>query len=119
MMDDFNADNQKIDAALAGGAKIATGTYTGTGYYGAENPHNELTFPFAPKIVIIRSTAGAGYGATFLRSQTESVLDNCGSYSGYTNYLTWTDAGVSWYNLNRQDYQLNNNGATYYYLAIG
>ena len=35
MMDDFNADNQKIDAALKavadGGAKLAVGTYTGTG----------------------------------------------------------------------------------------
>ena len=33
MMDDFNADNQKIDAALKavadGGAKLAVGTYTG------------------------------------------------------------------------------------------
>ena len=31
MMDDFNADNAKIDAALAGKTELFTGSYTGDG----------------------------------------------------------------------------------------
>ncbi len=31
MMSDFNADNQKLDAALAAKAELVTGTYTGDG----------------------------------------------------------------------------------------
>ena len=67
-MEDFNGDNEKVDAALKGQAetaaaetaareelaaavaacgncKIAYGTYTGNGNYGSDHP-NCLTFPF-------------------------------------------------------------------------
>ena len=62
MMDDFNADNQKIDAALAALPKLVTGTYTGTGVY-----PRTIDLGFLPKAVVL--TTYTGYtnnsGATF------------------------------------------------------
>ena len=71
MMDDFNADNTKIDAALkanadaaaaasaavalCGNCKIETSTYTGTGTYGSANP-TTLTFPKKPTAVAVFGT---------------------------------------------------------------
>ena len=52
LREDFNADNAKIEAALAAGVKIATGSYTGDGTYGSDHP-NTLTFPFTPKVVFL------------------------------------------------------------------
>ena len=58
---DFNADNQKIDAAIkanadaiagAGNCVIETGTYTGTGLYGESNPVT-LAFQHTPQIVFL------------------------------------------------------------------
>ena len=45
-------DKTDLIADLLGGAKIETGSYTGTGTYGNSNP-NSLTFGFEPKIVFI------------------------------------------------------------------
>ena len=58
MMDDFNADNQKIDAALGTIPKLAVGTYTGDG--AAENT---ITLGFKPQLMIIYP-AEAGNGNT-------------------------------------------------------
>lgn len=82
IMAEFNADNQKVDAALsalnqridtavadavdtatknlneaiaavtATIPRIKTGSYVGTGTFGSENP-NKLTFDFQPKLFII------------------------------------------------------------------
>ena len=41
-------DNE-IASALSGFARIETGSYVGTGTYGASNP-NTLTFGFVPKV---------------------------------------------------------------------
>ena len=56
---DFNADNLKVDSALAAlgeaiaaAPKIAVGSYTGSGSCGASSPRT-LTFAFQPKLVII------------------------------------------------------------------
>ena len=58
MMDDFNADNQKIDAALGTIPKLAVGSYTGDG--AAENT---ITLGFKPQLMIIYP-AEAGNGNT-------------------------------------------------------
>lgn len=42
--------------SVRGYAKIQTGSYVGTGTYGANNPCS-LTFKFAPKIVIVRANS--------------------------------------------------------------
>jgi len=133
MMDDFNSDNQKIDAALKavadGGTKIVTGTYTGTGEYGAAHP-NTLTFDFVPKILWITAQ---NQGATAHRAV---LLHGCtaASSSDYFSYgissVTWNDAArsVTWY----ADYQggtgstkpeisaqMNSKDTIYLYVAIG
>ena len=71
MMDDFNADNAKIDAALKANADaiaaaaaaqtnctVVCGTYTGTGGYTADNK-NTLTFAGKPMLVIVYAVGGS------------------------------------------------------------
>ena len=65
MMDDFNADNAKIDAALkanadaiaetaaaCGNCRIVYGSYVGNGQYGSSNPKT-LTFDGTPLFVAL------------------------------------------------------------------
>lgn len=108
--------------------RIATGSYTGTGTYGASNP-NSLTFDFEPKAIFmwavnngirLPNTLAATtyiaaipannvyyYGGFDYPGQTRGQIKR--SIDGKT--ITWysTDAG----------YQLNSSAFTYYYLAIG
>ena len=69
LMDDFNADNQKIDAALAArNCRFYTSTYNGTGEAEAT-----FTFPGKPILIVISSASmvsiavrGAEYGNTLI-----------------------------------------------------
>ena len=129
---DFNADNAKIDAALAaaasGGAKIAAGTYTGTGTYGVGNP-NSLTFDFEPKLVIIlvppqSYTIRTNLLAIWIRGQTYGSRDFYESaeyLSCLSLTLRWSGNSVSWYaeGSASASAQLNASGTTYYYVVIG
>ena len=122
MMDDFNADNQKIDAALAacGNCKIATGSYTGTGEYGAEHP-NTLTFDFAPKVIIVRKGYESSKQQLFIFSGMTGVMCEFQWNSDDRVTLSWSNNGktVSWYAENALK-QLNSTyEGTYYYLAVG
>ena len=124
---DFNADNAKIDAALAaaGNCRIVTGSYTGTGTYGYANK-NSLTLPFSPVLLLI---SGGSNGFAVIPMGGESGA----AYFGTTK-ATWkvTRDGntVSWY-MNggnhsngstlsaSADGQMNTSGTTYYYAALG
>ena len=55
-MDDFNADNAKIDAALGTIPKFAAGSYTGDG---AES--RKIDLGFTPKAVYVRPSKGGIY----------------------------------------------------------
>ena len=146
MMEDFNADNEKIDAALAAKAdaedvtalgetvaalaaglgsggqncRIAWGSYTGNNSVGSSHP-TSLTFDFKPVWVYIAghySTGNDLYTGQFLRPSRIGV----GPLSMLP--LTWSDRGVSWYvpsttsgDLNSA--QLNNSACTYWYVALG
>ena len=108
-----------LETALANaGAKVVTGTYTGTGTYGASNPRT-LTFSAPPKLVYIYRDYdimsncmpmihGQSYGHS--KSLTISAYEKCP--------LTWSGNSVSWYNTRSADQQLNESGVTYYYFAI-
>ena len=120
-MEDFNADNAKIEAALSGIPKIAIGTYTGKGTSGSGNK-NSLTFDFAPTIVIIsaNSTAIGGAGTILLAGQTQ----NAGASAQYNSYslelhVSWNGNTVSWYSDRDAVRQLNLNNTTYHYFALG
>lgn len=131
---DFNADNQKIDAAIKavaeGGIKLVTGSYVGTGSYGASNP-NTLTFSFTPKLVLIRMKsqftpatvlyAGEDKAVSYKSPTTGAKLlvrTNGNSISWYHNGENWHSSGGNSNDPNAPG-QLNMEGETYLYIAIG
>ena len=122
---------------LGGFAKIATGSYVGTGTYGANNDMS-LSFDFAPKYVAILDRIGAStpdrgpvsnFGTTSAHNQllTEGLTTSYRWYAGFSNNPSDTSYGkksedgktIYWYNTNNAIAMYNNLGDTYYYLAIG
>ena len=105
------------------GTQIATGSYVGTGKYGASNP-NTLTLPFEPKIVMINrhdSPLDSGPVTWF------SPNAKC-AYPSTSNVkwpVTVNGNIFSWYNDSisgtyaKARYQANEEGTTYDYLALG
>lgn len=98
--------------------KIATGSYTGTGTYGASNP-NSLTLDFAPKILIIGNAANNTTSICLFLPQYSG--EQAGWYNGGSMNFTVSGNTVSWYETayNNAFNQLNNSGTVYPYLAIG
>lgn len=127
VLTDSAGDDVTDDVAQAlGVSKIVTGSYTGTGTSGRNNP-NTLTFPdtFTPKIVFIISS-----NISYLASPYCWGADRFGIYyigsttysSSYYNLVTVSGNVMSWYFSNFSDgseYQLNAQGKTYNYIAIG
>lgn len=118
---------------IANGAKIETGSYTGTGTYGSSNP-NSLTFGFKPIVVFVYG--GYYFGCTGLQIAPFWHHSLSYGYSLTTNYnhdtviqtrYWWEDNTLHWYaNVGGAGYQLNERVSggdagrgTYYYLAIG
>lgn len=113
--------------AKEAGVRIATGSYVGTGTYGEQNP-NSLTFPFAPKFVMVYTNAGiypvagsaAEMGDCFIWSVgiEKSDLNAKQTFALARNTFTWyakTNVGSTQAPIN----QLNVSGKTYFYFAIG
>ena len=92
--------------------QIATGSYVGTGTYGASNP-NTLTFDFEPKLVMVVSQNSSSFG-------TNSGIAWMGQ-PGASNGKIFTLSGnsLSWYSSDGTSSQLNNDSFTYYYFALG
>ena len=142
---DFNADNAKLDAVLAGLAetaagkaeqtavdalsaqvaalpRIAAGTYVGTGTSDSSGPCRLDFTDFLgrpPQLVVVRPQAGMGDGLVLLQGMTESMDALSGNYgSGSNNTVSWSGASVSWF-AQYVASQFNTKGETYYYFAIG
>lgn len=110
----------------AGGVRIATGSYTGTGTYGANNPCS-LTFPFVPKLVVVENNGLVSYWA----SETGSgfvVLNGQETYYGRINSTSsnnetvtfeWQGNTVNWYSASGKGRQCNTEGTVYRYLTLG
>lgn len=109
--------------------KIETGSYVGTGTYGASNP-NTLTFRFAPKLVLIYNGSkdyamffAFGLGEEYMSggyllawaSEMSTTNDNHAKING--NVLNWYALNTSATTARRL--QLNVESQTYHYLAIG
>lgn len=117
---------QDLVAALgdAGGVRIATGSYTGTGTYGANNPCS-LTFPFSPILIIISCWRNASSVTTtstigiFVRNVHGMRLTQSTNYASKILYATWAETSISWYSVDGENDQLNYDGTTYHYLALG
>lgn len=99
---------------------IETGSYVGTGTYGESNP-NTLTFGFTPKLVIIvAGEAPLDQMGTFVYNAPYGVSFYGLSQSHLISVvLTWGENTVQFYNTDTAGRQLNQNGITYYYVAIG
>lgn len=134
---------QKIITDISGnrfGVQIQSGSYTGTGTFGKDNPCS-ITFDFAPQLVFVyNSDMGRTFG---VKSGTSTYEANMmlalkaarnanrlsvayGSTStSITDYFTWDGPVFEWYsvasNVSTQTgvVQLNESGAAYRYLAIG
>lgn len=101
--------------------RIATGSYTGTGTYGASHP-NSLTFGFEPKMVFIGAERQSSANCAFVfNGQTTFSRTNSGgggdsadcSFSG--NTFTWYSTSSSW----GSAAQMNSANVEYLYFAIG
>ena len=111
---------------LGGVPKIATGSYTGTGTYGADNPCS-LTFPFVPKLVVVENNGLVSYWA----SETGSgfvVLNGQETYYGRINSTSsnnetitfeWQGNTINWYSASGKGRQCNTEGTVYRYLTLG
>ena len=147
-MEDFNGDNEKVDAALKGQAealaaetaareelaaavaacgncKIAYGTYTGNGNYGSDHP-NCLTFPFEPKLVIVQNKSVASAQISGSNSMSWGMMTAIRPLNGFildgvswTLRLIWSGNSLSWYNTINAELQMNETGSTYLYIALG
>ena len=129
---------------LGGVPKIATGSYTGTGTYGADNPCS-LTFPFVPKLIMLLGNVGAdgsyspslgassgGYCVHLINVDKLTTTYQAGlglaNYSRFDAYGKKSSDGktFSWYyNYTGSrpndgiNYQCNISGTVYYYAIIG
>ena len=127
----------KLEGAANYGAKIATGSYTGTGISGGANT-NKLVFPFEPKIVILTAEVHSWDTPDVLVIQHGSEL--CGQLISHWNGSLWfykakigtqiTGKSVAWWQNGAiaeigspsPDYteiQFNKKGIKYHYAAIG
>ena len=109
---DFNADNAKIDAALAaaGNCRIVTGSYTGTGESGEYHP-NTITFEGKPLLVFI-----VGDRSCYAMRGCDNADVCCGS-TGSTVSLTWGENTLSWYSDSVYT-QMNISKKVYRYIAL-
>lgn len=111
-------------------ATMAAGTYVGTGTFDRDNPCT-LTFDFPPKLVWIyrddmHSSLFAQFGAT--TNSREGYINDTYTPGHIEDFFTWDGFSFSWYS-EVSSYQgqgepegtmqLNEEGVTYHYLAIG
>lgn len=109
-----------LDEVTAFPCQIYTGSYVGTGTYGQSNP-NTLTFPFEPKLVII-SNGGQYFAIPFVFDEDSQYIRIMSTNSRTGTLVTsWNGKSISWYQsqMGEADSQLNTNGVTYRYVAIG
>ena len=119
LMEDFNEDNTKIDAAIKaevdartaadaalqtslgkkGNVQVQIYTYTGTGTYGSEGP---CTIPFNGKEPLLVLVLGTNSDDLLLHKG----LSYANNYSNYCR-VAWQNTGVTWFAHKDAVYQLN------------
>lgn len=115
-----------IENALGSCARIATGSYIGTGEYGTEHPVT-LTLGFAPKLVIVAGNGGCGPDVTdqgvwedsFIWISGTTFQRTKGSTGGTAATFVLSEDSLGWFSGAGAKAQLNLNGSLYYYIAIG
>lgn len=122
-----NSEISDVLAQLGTKAKIQTGSYVGTGTYGAGNPCS-LTFDFVPKFLYVKSTNSSSAGF-FLPHTLTNTFKNF-AYQGFNQNTAIQSANcygkmegttLSWYNkatISGTEGEQFNNSGTYYYIAL-
>ena len=128
LREDFNADNAKVEQALAevaeqaamvskcGNCKIVYGSYTGNGKYGSGNK-NTLSFNHKPIMVFVQNPSVSNAdeklrmmrGIPWASSRDDSYFEPC--------TVSWSNSGVEWYG-DAQSVQFNISGTVYNYMAL-
>ena len=125
MMTDFNADNAKLDAALAAIAsnsvRCATGSYTGKNLSGSSNPCT-LTFDFVPKLLVVFGSFNelGIRGCIIIPGLGGIGADGTSANNGVDVHgvmSTLNGTTVTWYS-NRVGAQANS-PHTYHYVVLG
>ena len=101
--------------SVRGYAKIQTGSYVGTGTYGADNPCS-LTFSFKIKLVVL-GTIGYGHGYIFPYDSSTGIW--IGDTNPNTMKLIWSNFGIEYYHRKGADDQANRLDNTYSYIGLG
>ena len=128
-----NSEISDVLAQLGTKAKIQTGSYVGTGTYGADNPCS-LTFDTLPKMLMIplkdpsNGSNGLQFNSTGYQSPKRPLFlfDTIKSYDSYTRadafghqvFIKIDGTNFSWYSLDNNTYQSNEINATYYWVAF-
>lgn len=100
--------------------KIETGSYVGTGTYGAGN-ENTLSFGFLPKLLIVQPVSTGSYGFVYVAYGSGGACLSIQVNTAFTaQYLYGSNSGnsISWYSTSA-DAQANKSSTVYRYLAIG
>lgn len=99
------------------GVKMAVGTYTGNGSYGADTP-NTLAFDFKPELVILIRDGyyQSSFAEQLVLMRGQTAFPN---YARGETGIVWNNAGLSWWSTSAGAAQYNANGTTYRYFAIG
>lgn len=107
---DFNTDNAKIDAALAGkgNCRLYTGSYVGTG-----TKEQSFTFPAKPYFAAIM---GGSFFIIMAHGITQTV--SLSSFRQTMVNLTWTGNTASWDVFNYDQDACNLENVTYQVVAL-
>ena len=114
LREEFNESHQKIDAALAqcGNCRVISGSYRGTGTYGAQTP-TALTFDRLPFLVFV---SGQAMQFTAVWHSDHAVVANQLSSTSVLP-ITWGENSLSWYGYDGKS-QFNVNNGLYHYIAL-
>ena len=108
-------------------ARMAFGDYTGTGTYGSSNAVT-LTFPFAPKLVVVLSENSSYFGpsgssniySSWLMAISGVTKVFVGYYGNDEVVVSWSGNTISYYTEQASPGgQCNELNKKYYYIAIG
>lgn len=118
--DDFNADNLAIDAAIAAGPKVVTGSYIGTGTFGSTSKGTTLSFQSVPKLLFVSSCHIEGQSATIVWGSNYPLMNDANDSGRPVDrlYTSYNGASITWYSAASAAKQLNIANYTYKYVAI-
>lgn len=112
-------------ADMVGAARVASGSYEGTGTWGPENP-NSITFEFQPKVVLFSIESRYYVPIPYLWGDTSLPVQYCDDDTANlyrNNKVTVAGNTMTWYAENLvgggSNVQLNAEGTTYRWVAIG